>query len=257
MARNMEGRRSVSHPNHANRRVALFQCAGHAADQSPAADRHDHCLEALHLLQQFKTDRPLTVDDRMVIERMQKRHPFQFADPQRFVTGLIVVGAVEDHLRSKSAGGRDLHQRGHEGHDDARQDAALGGVIGHGLGMISRAGSNHATPLLVFTQQQNPVKRAALFEGSGSLQIIQLEKDLLTGHLGESGRELAGGEVDEIANSLFCFSYLSEGNVHSWIKTFLMLLVKGEGLRMPPSAEYPVQNWVEETADHSAMLRPG
>jgi hypothetical protein len=37
----------------------------------------------------------------------------------------------------------------------------------------------------------------------------------LTGDLGERGRELARREIDEIANSLFCFSYLIEGNVHS------------------------------------------
>jgi hypothetical protein len=90
------------------------------------------------------------------------------------------------------------------------------------LGVISGAGRDHSAPLLIFAQQENPVERAALFEGSGSLQIIQLEIDLLTGHLGESGRELAGGKVDEIADSLFCLLYFNEGNVHIWIKAFLL-----------------------------------
>jgi hypothetical protein len=88
--------------------------------------------------------------------------------------------------------------------------------------MIARAGRDDPAPLLIVAQQQDPVERAALFKGSGSLQVIQLKKDLLTGRLGEGIRELARGKVDEIADSLFCFSYLSEGNVHNWIKSFLM-----------------------------------
>ncbi len=88
--------------------------------------------------------------------------------------------------------------------------------------MIAGAGGDHAAPLLILAQQQNPVERTTLFEGSGPLQIIQLEKDLLTGHLGESGRELAGGKIDEIADSLFCLLYFNEGDVHIWIKAFLL-----------------------------------
>ena len=88
-------------------------------------------------------------------------------------------------------------------------------MVGHGLRVISCAGSDHPAPLLVFAQQQDPVERSALFKGAGSLQIVQLEKDLLAGHLGESSRLLAGGKVDEIAYSLFCLLYLLEGNVHS------------------------------------------
>ena len=91
----------------------------------------------------------------------------------------------------------------------------MGGVVGHGLGVISGAGSDHAAPLLIITQQQNPVECSPFFEGAGPLQIIQLQKNLLTGNLGERGRELARREVNEIANSLFCFFYLIEGNVHS------------------------------------------
>jgi len=96
-------------------------------------------------------------------------------------------------------------------------------VVGHGLGMIAGAGGDHSAPFLILAQQQNPVERTTLFEGSGSLQIIQLEKDLLTGHLGERGRELTGGKIDEIADSLFCLLYFNEGNVHISIKAFLLV----------------------------------
>ena len=92
---------------------------------------------------------------------------------------------------------------------------ALGGMVGDGLGVIACTGGDDSAPLFVIAQEQNPVERAALFEGAGPLQIIQLEVHLLAGHFGKSRRELAGGEVDEIADSLFCFSYLIEGNVHS------------------------------------------
>jgi len=95
-------------------------------------------------------------------------------------------------------------------------------MVGHGLSMIAGAGGDHSAPLLIFAQQENPVERTSLFEGSGPLQIIQLEKDLLTGHLGESCRELARGKIDEIADSLFCLLYFNEGDVHIWIKAFLL-----------------------------------
>src|ERR1700692_2785933 len=58
-----------------NSGVSLLQCAGDATDQPPSADGHDDCLQALHLLQQLETNRPLTIDHRSVIERMQERHP--------------------------------------------------------------------------------------------------------------------------------------------------------------------------------------
>ena len=173
--------------HHTNGGIALLQCAGDATDQSPAADGHDDCLQSLHLLQQLEADRPLTIDHRSVIERMQKRQPFQLADSERLITSLVVVRAVQDHFGSESTRGGDLHQGRHQGHDNARQNPALGGVIGHGLGMISGAGGDHAAALLIVTQQQNAVERTAFFEGSGPLQIIQLEVDLLTGNLGERG----------------------------------------------------------------------
>jgi hypothetical protein len=34
---------------------------------------------------------------------------------------------------------------------------------------------------------------------------------------------LAGGKIDEIADSLLCLLYFNEGNVHIWIKAFLLV----------------------------------
>ena len=93
--------------------------------------------------------------------------------------------------------------------------AALGGVIGHGLGMVAGAGSDDATTLLLVAQQQDAVERATLLEGAGALQIIQLEKDMLAGHVGERGGKLAGGTVDKIPDPMFCLLYFNEGDVHS------------------------------------------
>ena len=85
---------------------------------------------------------------------------------------------------------------------------------------LPRARSDHPAPLLLFVQQQNAVERAPFFKGSGALQVIQLQINLLSGHFGERGRELAGGEVDEVANSLFCLLYLTKGNVHTRLNHF-------------------------------------
>jgi phosphatidylserine decarboxylase len=99
-------------------------------------------------------------------------------------------------------------------------------MVGYRLGMISRAGGDHPTLLFAFGQQENPVESTALFEGSRALEIIQLEIDLLTGHPGEIGRELARGKVDEVANPLFCLLYLGEGNFHRWHSPVAMALEK-------------------------------
>jgi hypothetical protein len=88
-------------------------------------------------------------------------------------------------------------------------------MVGNGLGVVARTGGDDSAALFVIAQEQNPVQRTAFFEGAGPLQVIQLQVHLLAGHFGKSRRELAGGEVDEVADSLFCFSYLVEGNVHS------------------------------------------
>ena len=93
--------------------IALFQRAGYAADQSSAADGHHHSLKARNLAQQFQADSSLAIDHGMVVERMDKGHAFEGAEPHRFVASFIVVGSVQDDVGAKSTGGRSLHQRGH------------------------------------------------------------------------------------------------------------------------------------------------
>jgi hypothetical protein len=102
--------------------------------------------------------------------------------------------------------------------------------------MIAGARSDHAAAFFIVAEQQNAVQRAALFESSGALQIIQLQIHLLTGHLGKGSRALAGREVDEIANSLFGLLYLYQGNVHILLKHFSSLTKENRQIRVPGRA---------------------
>jgi hypothetical protein len=47
---------------------------------------------------------------------------------------------------------------------------------GDGLGVIAGAGGDDAAAALIVGEGEDFVQRAALFEGSGALQVVELEK---------------------------------------------------------------------------------
>jgi hypothetical protein len=120
----------------------------------------------------------------------------------RFGTGLVVVGAVEDDVRAVVRSGSDFDQGRHERHDDAGTDAVPAGVECNGLGVITGAGGDDAAAALVVGEGEDLVQRAALFESTGTLQVVELEEDLLAGHLGELRRVGRGRQVDMAADAL-------------------------------------------------------
>ena len=121
-----------------------------------------------------------------------------------FGAGFVVIGSVEDDVGSVARSRGHLNQRRHERHDDARADAVLAGVEGDGLGVVAGAGGDDAAPALLVGEGKDLVERAALLESAGALQVVELEEDLLAGHLGEARGVAGGREINVAADALAC-----------------------------------------------------
>ena len=79
-------------------------------------------------------------------------------------------------------------------HDHGAQRQALR-VVGHPLGVVARTHGNHAALALLGRELGQLVARAPLLEGGCELQILELEKHLRTGDLGErSGGHKRGAQ---------------------------------------------------------------
>ncbi len=96
------------------------------------------------------------------------------ADGLGVIAGLVVAVAVQHHLRPEAAGMLDLHGRRGLGHDDGDRRPQPLAMIGQTLGMIAGRGGDDAAPTLFLAQAQQLVQRAALLEGGGELQVLEL-----------------------------------------------------------------------------------
>jgi hypothetical protein len=72
------------------------------------------------------------------------------------------------------------------------------------LRMIAGAGRDHPTTALVLGEREDFVQRAALLEGPRALQVVELEKHLLPGHLRQARGVTSGREINVTANTLAC-----------------------------------------------------
>jgi hypothetical protein len=139
--------------------------------------RRDERVEIAMLLQHFQAERSLARDHGLVIERMNEGEAILFRATNRFLAGLVVIRASQDHFRAITARRRNFYQRRGQRHADLRFDSALRRVIRHSLRVIARGRRDHAAPPLFFGEQQNLVERAAFLERAGHLQIFQLQEN--------------------------------------------------------------------------------
>ena len=153
------------------------------------------------LLEQFQADRALPGDHGVVIEGMHKGEVLCLAAADGLFVSLVVVGAVQNHVGAIAARRRDLDERRGQRHANLGADAELAGVVGHALGVISGRGRDHALGTFFGAQREQLVQRAALFESAGSLQVVELQIDLVGGGLGKRLRTRAGRKVDGVANA--------------------------------------------------------
>ncbi len=171
------------HADDPDLRVRLLDCACNSADQPTATDGDDDRLEIRHLLHHFEANGSLPCDHGRVIEGVQEGHAQRLSPAHGLGASFVVIGSVQDHLRAEAPGSGHLDQRRHQGHHDLGPNAALGGMVSHRLRVVPGAGGDHAAALFLFAQCQDLVQRAAFLKRPGTLQIVQLEKHLLAGHL--------------------------------------------------------------------------
>jgi hypothetical protein len=75
------------------------------------------------------------------------------------------------------------------------------GMKRHALGMVAGARRNYAALLFPFRESQNLIQCAAFFEGSGSLQIFELQVDRLAAGLGDAGRKASRRKVNRAGDA--------------------------------------------------------
>ena len=99
-------------------------------------------------------------------------------------------------------GALDLHERRVGRHHDGGVDAEPGGVPGHGLGVVpGRHGDDPAAPL-VLGERQELVEGAALLEGGGELEVLELHDDAGAEDLRERVRPSARGALHGAGDAL-------------------------------------------------------
>ena len=172
----------------------LLDGAGHAGDQTAPANRHDHSFQLRALLEQLEADGALPGDDGDVVEGVQKDLALLAGQLQGVFASFVVIHAVEDYVAAIILRGCHLDEGRGGGHDDGAANAALRGVIGDGLRVVSRRGANYAALLFLRAEQQDFVERAAFLVSAGHLQIFELEVDLLAGGSWRAWPEYAHGE---------------------------------------------------------------
>jgi hypothetical protein len=68
--------------------------------------------------------------------------------------------------------------------------------------MRAGAGGDDAALFFVVGEGEDFVERAALLEGSGALEVVELEEDLLAGHARELVGVRRGREIDVVLDAL-------------------------------------------------------
>ena len=182
--------------------IDLFHRDGDATDQASAADGADDGFDVGMLSQNFQADRSLPGDDRVVIEGVNKCQIVALAAARGFFAGFVVVRAVEHNFAAEILGGRNFGERRGQRHHNLRADAVPSGMVGQALRMVAGRGGNHSAGALFVGEREQPVERAAFFVGAGTLQVIELEIDRVSGRLRKSFRLGAGRKIDRAVDAL-------------------------------------------------------
>ena len=171
-------------------RLGVLDHEGGSGAQASPADRDHDLGEIRHVLEQLQPERPLTGDDRGVVERVHEREPFGLRLLERDDDALVDALAARVDDGAVAAGGLDLGHRRIHGDDDLAVHAAGGRAGGERLGVVARGGGDHAVLAALMAERVELRGDAADLERPGALQVLGLQRHRPARTLGER----AGGE---------------------------------------------------------------
>ena len=156
--------------------------SGAAGEQAAAADRDDQRIEVRRILQHLQRQRALAGDHAEVVVGMDEDQLPLRRQRLGMRGGLGQGLAVQHDMRAPGRGARHLGRRREFRHHDGGGDAGQAGMPRHRLGVVAGRHRDDAALALALGQQRQAVGRAALLEGAGDLQIVELQH-----HLGAGG----------------------------------------------------------------------
>ena len=171
--------------DHTHLRLERLDGERHARAQTAAAQGHDHVGDVRHVFEDLKTDGALSAQHFVIVERRHVDHAFGIAQFLRVGGGFIEHLAAQHHISAVSLGGVHLQRRRDLRHADGGLRATLTGRVRHALGMVARGSGDDAVSQLLVGQRCDLVIRATNLERSGDLEILRLEQNLMSGHVGQ------------------------------------------------------------------------
>ena len=212
------------HAVEAHRGRQRLDRGAHAANQPAAAHRHQHGIEALHLLKQFQADRSLPGNHPLVIERMRQRQVALRHQLPGLGHGLIERFAHQQDFRAEHLGVLHLGVGRGARHHDHGGDAQASGVIGDGLGVVACRNRKNAPLPGIGGEARQPVQGPALLEGCRELVVFELEVNLRAQHRRQGlgarargaqnlsrdalGRRLNGGQLHQLPRLIHDLSHV-------------------------------------------------
>ena len=169
---------------------------GNAGDQPAAAHRHYNAVKVRAVGQHLQGHGALAGDHVGVVEGVDEGKIFLGRQFFRIDGGIIELIAVEHHFGAEFLGLLDLHEGRGRGHDDGGRHAELLRMISDALGVVAGGGRDHPLGALFRRQAEELVQGAALLEGGGKLQVLELDPNLSPGHLRQRQRLVEGGSND-------------------------------------------------------------
>jgi len=170
------GRALRLHPDHPHVGPEALHGQGDPADEAATPARNVDRLHLRAVLEDLKTDRPLTGDHVRIVEGWDVVEPSflgQLSCPPDAVLGGV---AVPDHLGPPPLDGLELdgdhvfRDHHHTGHSQLPRD------VGHGLAMVP-GGGGHDPPPARLRVLQHVVECTARLEGPRDLERLQLQEE--------------------------------------------------------------------------------
>ena len=178
------------HADYFDFRAHLLDKRGHARGQATTADGHKHGINRAGVLaDDFQRHRALAGNHIGVVKRRNIGEAAFFYQLHGMIISIVIRHAFEHHFAAEIFHRIDFDLRRGFGHHNGGATAELARRQSHALGMVARAGSNHAFFKRLLRQLGHFVVGTADFKGKHRLQIFALEQHMVAGAL----RKAAGG----------------------------------------------------------------